>query len=175
MEKENEIIELEVAELLRKGRKGDGAIYLVVADESEKFPVALRYAARMAQNHRGRIAILYVTDLQDFQHWSGIESKMRKELREQSEMYIWNVAKKVNDLNGMVPVLYLREGDRKDALVNVINEDLGIKMLILAAGTSPSGPGPLVSYFSGKGLGRLRVPVLLVPGHIELQKIDAIT
>ena len=175
MEKENEIIELEVAELQRKGRKGDGGIYLVVADESEEFPVALRYAARMAQNHRGRIAILYVTDLQDFQHWSGIESKMRKELREQSEMYIWNVAKKVNDLNGMVPVLYLREGDRKDALVNVINEDLGIKMLILAAGTSPSGPGPLVSYFSGKGLGRLRVPVLLVPGHIELQKIDAIT
>jgi nucleotide-binding universal stress UspA family protein len=174
MTDESDVIELEVAEQPRAGRRGDGGIYLVVADESEEFPVALRYASRLAQNHRGRVAILYVTDIEEFQHWSGVETKMRKELREQSEMYIWNVAKKVNDLNGLVPVLYLREGDRKDALVDVINEDTDIKMLVLAAGTSPSGPGPLVSYFAGKGLSRLRVPVVIVPGHIELKKIDAI-
>lgn len=174
MEHEGEIIDPEVPLPAKKGRRSDGGVYLVMADESEEFPVALRYAARLAQNNRGHLAVLYVADMQDFQHWSGIESQMRKELREQAEMYIWDIAKKINDLNDMIPVLYIGEGNRKDVLVDVINEDLGIKMLVLAAGSGPTGPGPLVSYFSGKGLNRLRVPLVLVPGHIEMQKIDAI-
>lgn len=174
MDTEDALAEVENVERSKKGRRGDGGVYLVMADESEEFSVALRYAARMAENNRGRLAILYVSDLQDFQHWGNIESKMRRELRERSETQLWSVAKKVNDLNGMMPILYVAEGDRSDALVDVINGDLSIKMLVLAAGTSPSGPGPLVSYFTGKGISRLRIPLVVVPGHLEPQKIDAI-
>ncbi len=174
LDKEQEMDELRVPSKHHEGRRGDGGVYIVVADETEEFSVALRYAARLAQNNRAHLAVLYVADLQDFQHWGGIEDKMQKELREQSEMQIWNVAKKINDLNGMRPVLYLREGDRKDELIDVIDGDASIKMLILAAGTGASGPGPLVSYFTGKGMSRLRAPVLIVPGHLEPQKIDAI-
>jgi len=39
--------------------------------------------------------------------------------------------------------------------------------LILGGHVEGSHPGPLVSYIMGKGLGRLRVPVVLIPGHLK--------
>lgn len=159
----------------KNGRRSDGGVYLVVADETEEFPVALRYAARLADASRGHVAILYVMALQEFQHWGNIEQRMRAELREQAEKLVWNVAKNINDINGQVPAIYLEEGDLHSVLIDVINRDTEIKMLLLAGTTGNSGPGPLVSYFTGKGLGKLRVPVAIVPSHLEAQAIDAIT
>ncbi len=158
----------------KRGRRGDGGVYLVVADGSEEFETALRYAARKAETGRAHVGILQIINVDDFQHWSKVEAIMRKELRTEAEKQVWASAKKVNDLNGMYPVLYIAEGGRTDTIVNVINEDYHIRMLILGGGTSAAGPGPLVQHFTGKGLGKLRVPVLVVPGHIEMQKIDGI-
>lgn len=156
------------------GRRGDGGVFLVVADGSEEFEGALRYAARRAEASRAHVGILYIITVEDFQHWSKVEAIMRKELRAEAEKEIWVIAKKVNDLNAMRPVLYIAEGTRNEAIINVINEDYHIRALILGGGTSAAGPGPLVQHFTGKGLGKLRVPVVVVPGHIELQKIDKI-
>lgn len=158
-----------------KKRSGDGGVFLVVADETEEFSVALRYAARMAQSCRGHVAILHVMGLQDFQHWGNVEHRMRMELREQAEKLVWNIAKNINDINGLIPSLYLEEGDVHNVVVDVINRDSEIKMLILAGTTGNSGPGPLASYFTGKGLGKLRVPLAIVPSHLEPQVIDTVT
>lgn len=170
MVKDAEIVDDE-----KSGRRGDGGTYLVVADESHEFNVALRYAARLAKNHRGRICILYVVETGNFQHWSGVENIMRREMREQAEKFIWMVARRVNDLTGDLPGLYIEEGTHNDVLIDVINRDKSIKMLILGGGTTVAGPGALVSYFTGKGLGRLRIPVVVVPGHLDPVKIDAIS
>jgi hypothetical protein len=167
-------IDIEEVPQKGRGRRGDGGVYLVVADETEEFQLALRYAARRAEVNRGHVGILYVTPVEDFVHWSNVEARMRREAREQAEKFAWNVAKKVNDLNGLTPALYLREGVRTDCIVDCINEDLSIRMLVLAGGTHSAGPGPLVSYFTGKGLARLRVPVMIVPGYLEPHKIDAV-
>jgi len=159
----------------RAGRRGDGGVYLVVADETDEFGVALRYAARMARANRGHLGILSILNIEDVQEWEKVEAMMRREMRQQAEKFIWSIARKVNELNDMVPALYVQEGPPDEVLINLINEDASIKMLILGGGTGGSGPGPLVSYFTGKGLGRLRVPVLVVPGHLDPQKIDAIS
>ncbi len=158
-------------ESVQKGRRGDGMTYLVVADETEEFSVALRYAARLAQSNRGHLAVLYVVETEDFQNWGAVERMMRKELREKAEMFLWEVAKKVNDLNDMIPVLCIAEGARTDALLEIVNADSDIGMLVLGGGTGAAGPGPLVSYFTGKGIGRLRVPVLVVPGNLNPDKM----
>lgn len=150
-----------------QGRYGDGVVYLVVADETEEFYLALRYAARLATLNRGHVAVLHVADAGDFQNWGAVERMMRKELREKAEMFVWDAAKRINDLYGMMPVLYIADGPRADALVEVVNTDPGIAMLVLGGSTGSTGPGPLVTYFTGKGIGRLRVPVLVVPGNLD--------
>ncbi len=159
----------------RQGRRGDGGVYLVLADETEEFRIALRYAARRAQTHRAHLGILHVVSVDEFQHWGNVENIMKQELREQAEKYIWSVARDVHELNGTIPALYIKEGNRQDALVNLINEDMTIRVLMLGGGTTSAGPGPMVSYFTGKGLARLRIPVVVVPGHLDPQKVDAIS
>lgn len=66
------------------------------------------------------------------------------------------------------------EGKKTDALVELIENDKTIKMLLLGGDTQGSAPGPLVSYFSGKGLGQLRVPLTIVPNHLTDEEIDNI-
>ena len=149
----------------RKARKGDGGTYLVVADDSDEFRAALRYACNLAKTHRARLGILHIIEDQDFQHWAGVEEKMKKEMRQQGEQYIWNIAKTVNEISDTVPSLYFAEGDPAEALINTINSDDNIVKLIL--GNGPNGAGPLVSYCVGRGLERLRVPLLIVPSHLK--------
>ncbi|PJB73742.1 MAG: universal stress protein [Alphaproteobacteria bacterium CG_4_9_14_3_um_filter_47_13] len=159
----------------KKGRRGDGGIYLVVAEESDEFKAALHYAARCAETARAHIGILHIINIDDFQHWGNVEAIMRKELRAGAEKNLWHHAKTINDLNGLIPVLYIQEGSRTDSIIQVINEDNNIRALILGGAEHSSGPGPLVSHFTGKGLVKLRVPVIVVPGHLEKQKIDNIS
>jgi len=145
-----------------------GGTYLVVADGSEEFQIALQYAARMGNANKCRIGIFYVMESQGFTHWGNVEKRMRDEQREEAEKMINEACFHLSELSEAVPVVYLEEGGRIDALTEAITKDENISMLILAGGTQGSGPGPLVSYFTGKGLSKLRVPVMVVPDHLGL-------
>lgn len=172
MSPQDDIIDLEPLEPHHLGRRGDGGTYLVVADDAPEFAIALRYAARTAQARRAHIGILHVIEQDELQQWSGIEARMKAELRQQAEQYIWSAAKTVNELTGERPSLYITEGARNDAVIKAINEDNGIVSLVLGAGGSND---PLVSYFTGKGISVSRVPVIVVPGHLLPEAIDALT
>jgi hypothetical protein len=56
----------------------------------------------------------------------------------------------------------------------LIAEEPMISILVLGAATGPKGPGPLVSAVTGKFVGRLRVPVTIVPGNLSVEEIDGI-
>jgi hypothetical protein len=158
-----------------KARKGDGGSYLVVADETPEFKLALRYAARLASQHRGHVALLKVIEPTDFQDWGGIEKRMQQELRQKAEKELQQSIDAIHLLTNNPSAIYIMEGDLKTSLLEIVNKDPKIVMLILAGGVSGSGPGPLVQYFTSKGLGLLRVPVAVVPGNLDSEKIDAIT
>lgn len=146
-----------------------GSTYLIVADGSEDFPVALKYAAQMAHANKCRIGIFYVMEDQDFTHWGNIEKRMRDEQREQAEKVLHEACFLLSEtVQDTLPGIYLTEGSRMEALASVIEDDASISMLILGGGTQGAGPGPLVSHFTGKGLSRLRVPVMVVPDHLGL-------
>ena len=156
-------------------RRGDGGTYLVIADNSDEFLIAVDYACNLAQTRRGHVAIAHITDLEDFMHWGKVEAMMRNDMRQEAEKEVWETAKSVNEDYKLTPSLYIREGKKIDAILDIINEEKRIRSIILAGSTSGSGPGPLVSYFSGKGMDRLRVPVVIVPGHLDREAIQSIT
>lgn len=150
-------------------------IFLVVVDESEEMPVALRYAALRARRTGGRVALLYVIEPTDQQHWMAVESLMREERRQEAEQLLQKLSQEVLDLAGTRPVVYIREGRRRDQLLALIDEEPGISILVLAASTGPEGPGPLITALTGKLAARLRVPVTIVPGNLTDEKLAAIT
>jgi len=150
-------------------------IFLVVVDESEEMSVALRYAALRARNSGGRVALLHVIEPGELQQWGAIEELMKQEQREEAEQLLQRLAKQVVDISGFLPCLFIREGGRRDELLKLIEEEPGISILVLAAGTGRGGPGPLISYIVGQMSGTLRIPVTVVPGNLTEVQLDAIT
>ena len=151
---------------VKQGRKGDGGTYLVVADDSDEFKSALAYACYIAKAHRAHLGILKILENQDFEHWGAVEEQVKRELREQGEAYMWAIAGMANDMDGIIPSLYFAQGNAGEALLKTIDEDAHIIQLILGGGKGNS-PGPLVNFCMGKGLDRLRVPVVVVPYHLK--------
>ena len=150
-------------------------VFLVVVDDSPEFSVALAYACRRAAKCGGRVALLYVMEPIEFQNWRAIEDLMREERRLDGEQILQRHAKEVLRLTGGPPVFHLREGTRRDELLGLLEEDRSISVLVLAAGTGPEGPGPLLSHFATSGYARLRIPLTVVPGSLTPDEIEAMS
>jgi nucleotide-binding universal stress UspA family protein len=154
---------------------GNERIFLVVLDDSDEMSVALRFASRRAKKTGGRVALLYVVEPSDFQHWVSVGNLMQEEAREEAEAVLQKHAATANELSGIIPILYLREGDRREQLLSLLDEEPTISILVLAANTEGKGPGPLVTALSSKFVDRLHIPLTLVPGNLSNEDIDAIT
>ncbi len=150
-------------------------IFLCVVDDSEELSQALRFACRRAVRTGGRVALLYVVEPAEFQHWVAVGDLMREERREEAEEMLQVVASAVQKRTGTTPVIYIREGTITEELISLIDEETSISVLVLGAATGPEGPGPLVSYLVQKMAGRLRIPITIVPGSLSDEQIDAIT
>ena len=150
-------------------------VFLVVVDETEEHRLAVHYAARRAAHTGGKVALLYVIEPSEMQHWLAVEELARAERREAAEELLARVCEEIAPIAGSTPVVYIREGRRRDELLALINEDPTISILVLAAGTGAEGPGPLVSYLTGKAAARLRIPITIVPGGLSLEEVDALS
>ena len=149
-------------------------IFLVVVDETEEMKNALHFASRRALHTGGRVALFYALEPPEFQHWLGVERVMQEEAREHAEQTLQDLAAKVQANTGKMPVLYLREGRRREELMALIEEEPGISLLVLGMASGREGPGPLVSYLVSQGQ-PIRLPVTLVPGQLSEAEIDAVT
>ena len=150
-------------------------IFLVVVDETEELQIAVHYAARRAAHTGGRVALLYVIEPSELQHWVAIENLAREEQREEAEVLMQRLCEEILPIAGTMPIVYIREGRRRDELLSLISEEPSISILVLAAGIGPEGPGPLISYLAGKPAGRLRIPITIVPGGLTMEQLDAVS
>lgn len=150
-------------------------VFLVVVDESQEMRVALHFACRRALRTGGRVALLYVQEPAEFQHWMAIGDLMREEAREEAESLLQKLSAEVHQWAGTFPIVYLREGNRAEELEKLLDEEPTISVLVLGASTESAGPGPLISYLVGKGTAKLRLPVTIVPGSLSDEEIIALT
>lgn len=153
----------------------ENRVFLVVVDDTEEMRAALRFACLRARHTGGRVALLRVVEPGEVQHFATIGNLMQAEARQEAESLLQRLAAEVNDYSGQLPVLYVREGNPREELIKLIDEEPRISILVLAADTGAGGPGPLVTALTGKLIGKLRVPLTIVPGNLSLDQIDAIT
>lgn len=150
-------------------------MFLVVVDHTEEMKTALYFACRRALRTGGRVALLYVIEPPEFQHWLGVERVMEAEAREEAENALQSMAEHVQAIVGKMPVLHVRQGRRRDEVLALINEDPEISVLVLGTAVGHEDPGPLVTYLISQLGGNIRVPVILVPGQLTETEIDAVT
>lgn len=149
--------------------------FLVVVDDTEEMRAALRYACRRARATGGRVALLRVIAPAEFQHFAAIGRLMSDEARADAEKLLLRLGGEVQQISGELPVIHVREGDPRDELLALIDQEPSISVLVLAAGTGADGPGPLVSALVGRSIGKLRIPLTIVPGNLTDRLIDSLT
>ena len=145
--------------------------FLCVVDKTPECRVALRFAARRAQHTGGRITLLCPAQRADFQQWRGVEEIMQDEAHAEAERLVYNGAKVVNELTGLMPELIILHGRPTDCVAELVKNDRDISILVLAAGLAKEGPGPLVTMFAS---GVQAIPVTIVPGNLSDDAIDAL-
>jgi nucleotide-binding universal stress UspA family protein len=143
---------------------------LVVVDDSKEMPVALRYAAWRARMTKSRVAMLHMIEAENsIQPWAGVEATLTEDAMKRAHTELEEYEKLVKEISGVKPLWYVKKGDRKEALLELLKEKPEVSALILAAHTGNEGPGPLVSYLtSAKGIRKIKIPLMIVPDTYEI-------
>ena len=136
--------------------------------------MALRYACLRARNGGGRVALLRVLEPVGMIEWAGVGVLMAEERREEAEKLLSGLGAQVQEITGGLPIVLIREGEARDELLALLEEDPRISILVLASATG-SGPGPLISALTGRYASRVRVPMTIVPGGLDDKELERVT
>ena len=129
-------------------------VFLVVVDDSPERAVALRYAGLRARKSGGRVALLRVLEPVGLVEWAGVGQMMAEERRAEAEAMLSGLAAEVQAITGGMPILIIREGEPREELIKLLEEDPRISILVLAAAPGGGGPGPLITALTGRHGGR---------------------
>lgn len=153
---------------------GHRAKFLVVVDDTPEGDRALYFAARRAARTGVGLVLLTVISAADFQSWLGVGEVMKAEAEEEAGKMLDAAAARARAIAGIEPERLVRAGLKSDEVIKLIEEDADIALLVLAAGTSSEGPGPLVSMLATSAGAKFPIPVAIVPGHLADEDIDAL-
>jgi nucleotide-binding universal stress UspA family protein len=118
---------------------------LVVIDDTPECDRAIYFASRRAARIGGKVVMLRVNDMEgQSQQWLGVADIMRAEALEEADAELSKYAARAKAIAGITPERVVRDGDKAEEILKVIDEDEDIFILVLAAGTGTEGPGPLV-------------------------------
>ena len=149
--------------------------YLVVIDESPECDRAVYYASRRAARTGSGMVMLLVIEPHDrHQQWLGVADIMKAEAHEAANAVLDRFASRANGAAGITPERVIREGDKAEEILELIDQDEDIVILVLAAGIDIEGPGPLVDNI-GRSAGTFPIPVAIVPGHLTDEEVDALS
>jgi nucleotide-binding universal stress UspA family protein len=148
--------------------------WLVVVDDTPECDRALYFASRRAARVGASVLLLRVIETADRnQQWLGVADIMKAEAHEEANAALDRASGRANGIAAITPERAVREGDTAEQILGLIEEDDDIAILVLAAGTSTEGPGPLVASI-GKTAGEFPIPVAIVPGHLTDDELDAL-
>jgi len=150
---------------------------LVIADGSKEMNVALQYACARSKKTSRKIKIATFIEPIDVLTTQGVTEIMLNEAREEAERKLQNAASIVKKSTGIMPVLYVREGEVMKELKALIEEEENINVLVLAANVDEASknPGPIINSLVTKEFSNFRVPVMIVPGNFSKEHISLLT
>jgi nucleotide-binding universal stress UspA family protein len=148
---------------------------LVIVDDTAEWDRAVYYASRWAIRAGGGVVMLRIIETEDQnQQWLGVAEVMRAEALEEAAAALDRAAGRANGIAAITPERVIREGDPTEQILDVIDKDVDIAMLVLAANPGPEGPGPLITLLANM-VGEFPIPVTVISGDLSDQAIDALS
>jgi nucleotide-binding universal stress UspA family protein len=147
---------------------------LVIVDDSAEWDRAVCYASRWSMRIGGGVVMLRVIETEDQnQQWLGVADIMRAEAHEDARAALDRAAGRANGIAAITPERVIREGDAVEQILDVIDKDVDIAILVLAANPGPEGPGPIITTITHT-VGSFPIPVTIVPGELSDEDIEAL-
>lgn len=146
--------------------------FLVLIDESPECDRALTFAAHRVKRTGGTLVLLSVVDTEDFDQFIGVADTMRAEARDEAERNLDTRIARISEIGQIRTETVIREGRPAEAIEQLASEDTGIGILVIAAGMTDKGPGPLVQHFAAHN--RLHILVTIVPAAMTDAEIVAV-
>lgn len=148
---------------------------LVIVDDTEECDRAVYYASRWAVRVGGRVVMLRVIETEDRnQQWLGVADIMRAEAEESANAALDRASGRANGIAAITPERVIREGDPGKEILDVIDKDVDISMLVLAAAVGAEGPGPIITMLA-RTAGNFPIPLTVVPGNLTDEDIDGLS
>jgi nucleotide-binding universal stress UspA family protein len=148
---------------------------LVIVDDTSEWDRAVYYAARWAIRVGGGVVMLRVIETEDRnQQWLGVADIMQAEAEEIANAALDRASGRANGIAAITPERVIREGDPGEQILDVIENDVDIAMLVLAASAGAEGPGPIITMLA-KTAGTFPIPITVVPGNLGDIDIDALS
>ena len=116
---------------------------LVIVDDTAEWDRAVYYASRWAIRVGGGVVMLRIIETEDQnQQWLGVADIMRAEAHEEANAALDRAAGRANGIAAITPERVIREGDPTEQILDVIDKDVDIAMLVLAANSGAGRPRP---------------------------------
>ena len=150
-------------------------VFMVIVDDSPEATKALRYACNRARNRRGRVALLRVVEPINFGHFLTVNDRAAAEAEtaaRESCSRRWKP--RFRNLAVQIHLYFIEHGDVQPTIVNTLKEHPEVSIFVLAAAEG-TNPGPLVGALANKIINQVSVPVVVVPGGLSDEQIDAIS
>src|SRR3989454_10723192 len=111
--------------------------FLVVIDDSPECDRALYFASRRALRVGAGVVMLRVVETHDRnQQWLGVADIMRAEAHEQANAVLDRHGARSSSITGVMPERVIREGEKAQQVLNLIEDDEDVTILVLAAAPS---------------------------------------
>tara|TARA_B100000029_G_C17124014_1_gene796279 strand:- start:86 stop:559 length:474 start_codon:yes stop_codon:yes gene_type:complete len=155
----------------------DNRYILLIADNSPEMEIALEYACARSKKTGRKIMIATFIEPLDVLTTQGVTEIMKNEAREEAEKLLQKTASIVKNKTGEMPALAIREGDTITELKKLLEEEININVLVLAAksDTKDKDSNSIINSLVSQEITNMRVPVMIVPGNFSKDHIALIT
>ena len=145
--------------------------FLAVSDETEECVKALVFAGLRAN---AGLVILRCAESPGLGGWIGLDKDISQDAMDSARLKATRHADAVESRAGVKAELVVSEDDPVDAIRKLVDRDMSIKVLVLAAGMGRS-PGPLVSRLAkGKPIAARPIAVTVIPGDLTDAQLNEI-
>lgn len=148
--------------------------YLVCVDARPEAQAALRLAAAKAGARGGIVDMIHVIPPADFQTFNAVAERMLEERRAEAETLLKQRAEEINAAYGLMPSFSLREGQIGEEILAAAMEDIDVGMLVLGVAVQGASRGSLINWLASHLGTKLFIPLLLVPGNLTDQQLQAL-
>ena len=148
--------------------------FLAVSDETEECVKALVFAGLRAKAVGSGLVILRCAESPGLGGWIGLDKDISQDAMDSARLKATRHTDAVESRAGVKAELVVSEDDPVDAIRKLVDQDMSIKVLVLAAGMGRS-PGPLVSRLAkGKPIAARPIAVTVIPGDLTDAQLNEI-